>query len=83
MRSLLFPYSRLTLAEAAAPGDRTGRARGTDRRERGLTVVSQQPHWYSFDPIHIRFTRRGEAWRDILGAWTEAGGSLSPGGTPH
>lgn len=81
VRTILYPYSRITLAEI------TGRAIALDEHvariaaERGLAVVSHQPDWYSFDPIHIRFTRRGEAWRDILGAWTAAGGSISPCGS--
>ncbi len=80
MRTILYPYSRITLAEI------TQRAIALDGHvariasERRLAVVSHQSHWYSYDPIHIRFTRRGEAWRDILGAWTEAGESLTPGG---
>lgn len=80
MRTILYPYSRITLAEI------TRRAIALDEHvariasERALGVVSHQPHWYSYDPIHIRFTRRGEAWRDILGVWTETGSSLSPGG---
>lgn len=81
MRSLLFPYSRLTLAVAQRRAIELDEHVARIACERGLTVVSQQPHWYSYDPIHIRFTRRGEAWRDILGAWTEASGLLSPGGS--
>jgi hypothetical protein len=80
MRSVLYPYSRITLAEI------TRRAIALDEQvarlaqERSLTVLTHRPEWYSFDPIHIRFTRRAEAWRDILGAWTATGGSLPPGG---
>ncbi len=80
MRSVLFPYSRLSLAEAQRRAIELDEHVARIAGERALTIVSHQPHWYSYDPIHIRFTRRGEAWRDILGAWTEAGGSLSPGG---
>lgn len=80
MRTVLYPYSRITLAEITRRAILLDEEVARIAAERSLTVVAHQPHWYSYDPIHIRFTRRAEAWRDILGAWTEAGSSLGAGG---
>ncbi len=81
LRSILYPLSRITLPEI------TRRATALDGHvtrlaaERNLAVVMHQPHWYGFDPIHIRFMRRGEAWRDILGAWGASAQPLPPSGS--
>jgi len=70
-RSLLFPYSRLTLADA------TQRAIELDERvralaaERQFAVFEQRSEWYGFDPIHIRFGHRPAAWSQILGGWSD------------
>lgn len=41
---------------------------------RGATVVVPSPEWYGIDPIHIRRSRRPEAWGRILSHWTLDGG---------
>ncbi|MFL6193872.1 MAG: hypothetical protein ACJ75H_06850 [Thermoanaerobaculia bacterium] len=49
------------------------RARGLDERLRGLArdfgarLVEPGPDWYGLDPIHLRRSRRREAWSRILG----------------
>jgi hypothetical protein len=32
-------------------------------------VIVPPPEWYGFDPIHIRWTHRAQAWAHILSAW--------------
>lgn len=32
-------------------------------------VVEPPGDWYGFDPIHIRYTKRKQAWRQILSQW--------------
>jgi len=79
LRSLFFPSSRITLGEV------TRRARALNEgvrqlaAERGFATAEHRAAWYGFDPIHIRFLRRGEAWRDILGGWTNADEVHAPG----
>jgi hypothetical protein len=51
------------------------RARETDRvlSELGnrfsARLIDQPLAWYGFDPIHIRYRRRAEAWRTIFSGW--------------
>jgi hypothetical protein len=67
-RSVLFPLSRLTLAEA------TDRARSLDARlrdmalARGLRLIEPRATWYGIDPIHIRMRHWPTAWGEILSA---------------
>jgi hypothetical protein len=69
LRSLYFPRSRIGLDEIGQ------RARALDEHvrrlalARGMQIAGQQSDWYGFDPIHIRFGRRRQAWREILGGW--------------
>jgi hypothetical protein len=51
------------------------RARETDRVLAELAarfsarLIDQPLAWYGFDPIHIRYRRRAEAWRTIFSGW--------------
>lgn len=71
-RSFFFPGCRISFATLLA------RAHDLDRRlraiaaERQLLVVEHQPHWYGFDPIHIRWRHRLAAWRAIVSALATA-----------
>ena len=55
--------------------DMLDRARDLDRRlaeaaaARGAAVVTPQPDWYGFDPIHVRWSRRPAAWRAVFSHW--------------
>ena len=35
----------------------------------GAHVIEPPGEWYGFDPIHVRFLRRAEAWGRILSGW--------------
>lgn len=38
-------------------------------RSYGAHLIEQPLDWYGFDPIHIRPTRRADAWRQICSGW--------------
>ena len=71
VRTLLFPSSSVTLEGARAAAHEVNE-RITAAAERfGATVVSPEPDWYGLDPVHVRRGRRRDAWRTILGHWTD------------
>lgn len=67
--SLLFPGR-----DAPWPG-LLDRARDLDARlrriaaERGVGTVEPDADWYGIDPIHLRRSRRREAWERVLSLW--------------
>ena len=69
LRSLFFPSSRITLAEVTHRAKALNEGVRRLAAERGFATAEHRTAWYGFDPIHIRFLRRGEAWRDILAGW--------------
>ena len=52
--------------------------------EHGARLVEPSPSWYGMDPIHVRRSRRRQAWNEILrhpllageGEWEWEGGRL-------
>jgi hypothetical protein len=71
MRSLLFPCCRLGLAtirERALDLDQRLRALAQSRNVR---LAEHQAEWYGFDPIHVRWRQRTEAWKQMLLPWTD------------
>ncbi len=76
-RTLFFPPSRVSRAEAFASVDEVNRGLARLAEERGLRLVSLRPEWYDFDPIHFR----PAVWR---GAWSEIllGGEAASGAGP-
>ena len=73
VRALLFPSSSVSLAEARAIAHEVN-DRITDAAWRhGADVVAPDPAWYGLDPVHVRRRQRRDAWRTILGHWTDAG----------
>lgn len=68
-RTLFFPFSGATLPimlEQACELD--GHLQELGRRY-GASLIEPPGAWYGFDPIHIRYTRRGEAWRTLFSSW--------------
>jgi hypothetical protein len=61
------------------------RARALDDRlrrmaaERGALLVEPQAAWYGIDPIHVRGSRREEAWASLLAPWGLPAPGLEPG----
>lgn len=76
-RSILFPgrtvpWPRL-LAEARDLDARLRRI-GT---ERGVRLLEPAASWYGIDPIHVRRSRRQEAWNLVLSSWPLVSTELS------
>jgi hypothetical protein len=78
LRTIFFPGSRLGLATVRE------RALDLDRRleelagGRGVQLVSHDPGWYGFDPIHIKMRHWARAWRDVLARWQNGGPVAEP-----
>jgi hypothetical protein len=72
LRSLFFPSSRITLDEVTRRAKSLNDGLRRLAAARGFATAEHRTAWYGFDPIHIRFLRRGEAWRDILAGWATA-----------
>jgi hypothetical protein len=68
-RRLFVPNCRLDQAEITARVLEVNERVVRMARERGLSIVAQQPHWYAMDPIHIQLSAWGTAWRTILAPW--------------
>lgn len=75
-RTLLFPGSRLSRAEALSRASRLNEGLRTLGRDHGVRLVEHEERWYGLDPVHIRRRFLVSAWRHILGGWRDepAGG---------
>jgi hypothetical protein len=71
-RRLFVPNCRLDQAEITARVLEVNERVVRMARERGLSIVAQQPRWYGMDPIHIQLSAWGRAWHTILSPWNEA-----------
>lgn len=71
-RTIFFPRSRISLAEIGARAVALNEHVERAARSRGFAVATHRGAWYGVDPIHIRFSRRGGAWSEILSHWSLA-----------
>lgn len=69
MRSVFVPHSRITLAAVTERAWALNEEIARLARERGITTIAQRADWYGFDPIHIKFSQRAGAWREIFSFW--------------
>jgi hypothetical protein len=67
LRSILFPPSRLSLAQIQEMVKRTNEGIETLSNAYGAKMFNLNPNWYGVDPIHIRHSFRQRAWQQILG----------------
>ena len=44
----------------------------------GAALVRPRDAWYGFDPVHIRWSARRAAWRELLSAWPDSATSSTP-----
>lgn len=65
-RSVLFPSSRLSLAQVADRAAEVNEGLASLAAARGLRFFRLRPEWYGFDPIHIQPSQWRHAWQDIL-----------------
>ena len=83
MRSLLFPRCRLSLETCLARALKLNEGVRQLTHARRMVTVAQNPAWYGFDPVHIRWTKRLSAWRAIMSHWQGANTNQSrPQGLP-
>jgi hypothetical protein len=75
-RKLFFPRSRLSYEDMLRQAASVNEAVVELARTHGATLVEPLAEWYGFDPIHVRRSRRPEAWGAILSAWTDDGGTF-------
>lgn len=69
MRTLLFPRNRMSYEHLlGAARDLNGRLAELGRNL-GAHLVEPPACWYGFDPIHVRWRRRAEAWEHTLFGW--------------
>jgi hypothetical protein len=80
MRSLFFPYSRISLGEVSRRAHELDAHVRRLAHERRFATVEQKTTWYGFDPIHIRFTERPRAWGEILAPWSATREAIEPVG---
>ena len=71
-RELELPVLAPDLASARTVADLDERAERLAARfwPGPLTIVAPRAEWYGFDPMHVRFSQRLVAWREILGRWS-------------
>src|SRR5580692_9720365 len=68
-RVVFFPRTRVSWPAMLERARETDLAL-TELAERFSARLIDQPlAWYGFDPIHIRYRRRAEAWRAIFSGW--------------
>jgi hypothetical protein len=78
LRSVLYPFSRLPMAEALKRGEAVSAGLVALATARGARFLRLDPTWYGFDPIHIRRSCWPSAWRQLLDIRDECNGYPSP-----
>ena len=68
-RTVLFPGSRLTLPIVLTRAHWLNEHVLDLTRRYGVQSVRPEPTWYGWDPIHIRYRIRAQAWHDIMSPW--------------
>lgn len=71
VRSLLFPGSRVTFADAIARAEALNAHVARLACEYRAALCAPQRDWYGWDPIHIRRAYWSHAWHAILSAWSD------------
>jgi hypothetical protein len=71
VRSVLVPSCRLPLTRVVDTAERVNAGLAELAAAHGVRFVELDPSWYGFDPIHVRPSLWGVAWRQILGVPSE------------
>jgi hypothetical protein len=72
-RTLFFPGRRLSQSDMLSRARDLNARLAELGRAHGTLLVEQPLDWFGFDPIHIRATRRADAWRQIISHWAGYG----------
>jgi len=81
-RHLIFPLHRTPRAALLAGAEALDEGLRSMARERGLELVEPRSEWYGADPIHVRRSRRDQAWERILSSWGDPDRALRMPGLP-
>jgi hypothetical protein len=68
-RRILFPSSKLTLADARILVREINDRLIAIGQTRKIPVISASASWYGFDPIHVKRSVMRQAWPALLAAW--------------
>ncbi len=68
-RMLFFPRSGIPLAAMLESARELNDHLHELGRKFDVRIIDPPGNWYGFDPIHIRHSRRVEAWRQIFSGW--------------
>jgi hypothetical protein len=71
IRTLLFPRSRVTFAEAIARAHELNAHVAELASQHRAVLRVPRVDWYGWDPIHIRRACWSDAWYEILSAWND------------
>jgi hypothetical protein len=81
LRSVLFPWSRVTFDEVVASAKCLNAGLIELAQKFSASIVQPQQTWYGFDPIHVRRRHTCAAWQTLLGPWCDAADSLAARGS--
>jgi hypothetical protein len=68
-RRILFPRSKLTLADVRVLVREINEGLVAIGQKRKIPVISASGSWYGFDPIHVKRSVMRHAWPALLAAW--------------
>ena len=69
MRTILFPGCRITRSQIFERAEQVNDGLVQLAQDYELPILKPEPHWYGFDPIHIKQKHKVEAWHKILSAF--------------
>lgn len=69
IRSLLFPKSRLTLAQVVETTHKLNDRVADLARRYDASLFEPAPEWYGFDPIHVKGRYKQLAWQQLFARW--------------
>jgi hypothetical protein len=81
-RRVLFPRSKLSLADALQLVREMNEQLTAMGVVRKVPIISVSSNWYGFDPIHIKRRAERAAWPEILSGWRTIGEPLAPVRSP-
>lgn len=77
LRSIFFPYCRLSLRPLLEIAERVNAGLSELAHARSVKLFQTDPGWYGFDPIHIRRSSLRAAWQAILDVRSAPGKPVS------